>query len=64
MPFVSGSQQRWGNSPAGKKALGGQAKVDEWNNATDQANLPDKAQPPKPKGGALRGMARKAISNI
>jgi len=34
MPFVSRAQQRWGNSPAGKKALGGQAAVDEWNSAT------------------------------
>src|ERR1700722_15514141 len=34
MPFVSRAQQRWGNSPSGREALGGQAAVDEWNSAT------------------------------
>lgn len=33
-PFVSKAQQRWGNSDAGQKALGGKAKVAEWNNDT------------------------------
>lgn len=42
MPFVSRAQQRWGNSPAGRKALGGQSAVDEWNNATDFSSLPER----------------------
>src|SRR5208282_1197015 len=42
MPFVSRAQQRWGNSAAGRKALGGQAAVDEWNQATDFKRLPQR----------------------
>ena len=38
MPFVSRAQQRWGNSPVGRKALGGQAAVDEWNDATPKGD--------------------------
>ena len=41
MPFASKAQQRWGNSPAGIKALGGAGAVSEWNNSTP-SNLPDK----------------------
>lgn len=40
MPFVSRQQQKWGNSPAGKKALGGQAAVNEWNSATKGKSIP------------------------
>lgn len=40
MPFVSKAQARWGNSPAGHKALG---DVDEWNSATDFSHLPEKS---------------------
>lgn len=41
MPFVSKAQQRWGNSPAGKKALGS-AGVAEWNAATKGKKLPQR----------------------
>jgi hypothetical protein len=44
MPWKSKAQQRWGNSPAGKKALGGQSAVDEWNQATDFGDLPEVAK--------------------
>lgn len=40
MPFVSKAQARWGNSPAGRKALG---DVSEWNNSTDFKSLPERA---------------------
>lgn len=40
MPFVSKAQARWGNSPAGHKALG---DVDEWNHATDFSSLPERS---------------------
>lgn len=40
MPFVSEAQRRWGNSPAGIKALGGNKKVAEWNAATKGRKLP------------------------
>jgi hypothetical protein len=51
MPWKSKKQQAWGNSPAGVKALGGKAKVDEWNQATEEqpggfAALPKKIKSP------------------
>lgn len=48
MPFKSKAQQRWGNSPAGLKALGGKAKVSEWNSSTPK-KLPIKVSK-VPKG--------------
>lgn len=42
MPFASRAQQRWGNSPAGVSALGGKAKVGEWNAATNFDKLPER----------------------
>jgi hypothetical protein len=39
VPFVSKAQARWGNSPAGRKALG---DVGEWNSSTDFSHLPEK----------------------
>lgn len=44
MPFVSRAQQRWGNSPAGRRALGGQNAVDEWNSATPSgSSVPERS---------------------
>ena len=40
MPFVSDAQRRWGHTPEGEKALGGPAKVAEWDNATKGMKLP------------------------
>jgi len=39
MPWASKAQARWGHSPAGLKALGGAAKVAEWDNATPKGSL-------------------------
>lgn len=50
MPFVSKQQEKWGNSPTGIKALGGKAKVQEWNASTDQSRLPEKVGSSKSKG--------------
>ncbi len=41
MPFKSKAQQRWGNSPAGHKALG-EKGVKEWNTATAGKRLPER----------------------
>lgn len=38
MPWKSKKQMAWGNSAAGRKALG-KAKVDEFNEATEQAGI-------------------------
>jgi len=50
MPFKSKAQERWGNSPLGKAALGSGLK--EWNSASKGLKLPEKV-------GALR---KKALS--
>ena len=44
MPFLSKAQQRWGNSPAGVKALGGKAKVAQWDGATNFGKLPERVK--------------------
>lgn len=44
MPFVSDAQRRWGHSEAGMRALGGPAKVAEWDAATRGKVLPEHAQ--------------------
>lgn len=48
MPWLSKAQQRWGHTPSGAKALGGAAKVAEWDGATDFSKL-------KPRGKAPKG---------
>jgi len=42
MPFQSKAQQRWAHTASGEKALGGPAKVQEWDDATDFSHLPQK----------------------
>ena len=41
MPWKSKAQERWGNSPAGHKALGDQA-VSEFNQASKGAKIPER----------------------
>lgn len=53
MPWKSNKQAAWGHSPAGVKALGGPAKVKEWDSAT----LASKAVRRK----SVRGMSLKAL---
>jgi hypothetical protein len=48
MPFKSKAQERWANTPEGKKALGGQSAVDEWAHGTNYSKLPDHVKPKKP----------------
>ena len=55
MPWASKSQARWGHSPTGVKALGGAAKVSEWDQATPKGSLPDK----KPPGALLAARKKK-----
>lgn len=43
MPFKSKAQQKWAYTKAGTKALGGPAKVAEWQKVTGKAKLPAKA---------------------
>ena len=46
MPWVSAAQRRWGNSPAGHKALG-DAGVSEWNAASKGQHPPERAMKEK-----------------
>lgn len=55
MPFVSEAQQAWGNSPAGRAALGA-AGVKEWNEATKGKSLPHKITNSKPEETRKRGL--------
>lgn len=41
MPFKSKAQRQWGHSQAGMKALGGAAKVAEWDRST-KGRLPER----------------------
>lgn len=40
MPFKSVKQQRWAHTDAGEQALGGPAKVAEWDQASKGLSLP------------------------
>lgn len=44
MPWKSKAQARWGHTAAGKKALGGEAGVHEWDTATHGKKLPEKVK--------------------
>lgn len=44
MPWKSEAQRKWGNSPAGIKALGGKKNVAEWNRATEGKKIPPKVK--------------------
>ena len=49
MPFESKAQNAWAHTAEGTKALGGAAKVKEWEGATDYSHLPQK----KAEGGPV-----------
>ena len=51
MPWLSKKQAAWGHSPAGEKALGGPAKIAEWDSATTAGSLPERAGSLRPKKG-------------
>src|SRR5579872_6079469 len=61
MPYESLKQERWAHTAGGTKALGGPAKVHEWDEATKGRNLPMYAKGSKPqdaayaKGGSVLG---------
>lgn len=49
MPYESDAQRRWAHTPSGIKALGGPAKVAEWDAASKGMKPPErKAAVPKP----------------
>lgn len=42
MPFLSAAQSRFMHTPAGTRAIGGSAKLREWEGATDYSKLPER----------------------
>lgn len=42
MPYKSDAQRRWAHTPKGKKALGGDEKVAEWDAASKGKKLPER----------------------
>ncbi len=59
MPFQSRAQQRWGHTKAGEEALGGPAKVAEWDAATKGKDIPERvakeSHAPHNHGGRASG---------
>lgn len=49
MPYKSKAQERWAHTDKGKKALGGSAKVAEWDAASKGKALPEKVAKPSKK---------------
>ena len=58
MPFRSKAQNAWAHTPAGEKALGGAAKVKEWEHATDYSKLPEHVSKPKKEEKQYRHVTR------
>jgi hypothetical protein len=56
MPYKSLAQERWAHTKTGLKALGGAAKVAEWDSASKGMKFPRKV---KPSGGILSGVVKK-----
>jgi hypothetical protein len=44
MPYKSDQQRKWAHTEAGKKALGGEAAVHEWDEASKGKDLPKYAK--------------------
>lgn len=42
MPYVSDQQRKWAHTEKGMKALGGKAKVAEWDKESKGLDLPKK----------------------
>lgn len=49
MPYKSDAQRKWAHSASGIKALGGKAKVAEWDAASKGKKLPKKIKKNKSK---------------
>jgi len=47
MPYTSDAQRRWAHTASGEEALGGPAKVAEWDAASKGMKLPEKVKPKK-----------------
>ncbi len=48
MPYVSDQQRKWAHTKEGTKALGGESKVAEWDQASKGKHLPYKVKKRRP----------------
>jgi hypothetical protein len=53
MPYKSIQQERWAHTASGLKALGGKAKVHEWDQASKGKKLPRRVKKTKHKVGRI-----------
>lgn len=44
MPYKSEAQHKWAHTAAGRKALGGAAKVAEWDRASKGKRVPERVK--------------------
>jgi hypothetical protein len=58
MPYESDAQRRWAHTASGEKALGGPAKVHEWDEASKGKDLPERKH--SMKGYATAGLGHAA----
>lgn len=58
MPYVSEAQRRWAHTPTGTKALGGKAKVAEWDRESKGKSRPERKKR-KSHADAMYGHLRK-----
>jgi hypothetical protein len=42
LPYLSEAQRKWAHTESGKKALGGESAVEEWDKATKRKKLPER----------------------
>lgn len=59
MPYKSDSQRKWAHTASGMKALGGEEKVNEWDQASKGLSLPDHIKPHGSSGNYLKHLYRK-----
>ncbi|CAK0741411.1 hypothetical protein CCP1ISM_130004 [Azospirillaceae bacterium] len=65
MPYRSESQRRWAHTATGKKALGGEAGVREWDEATKGKELPEKVEKSSSfKAEDFQNIKRPSIENL
>jgi len=57
MPWKSEAQRRWGHTAKGRRALGGEKAVREWDKASAGVKLPEKVAVTKAR---MRGRKRNA----
>ena len=60
MPYASERQRRWAHTRRGKKALGGAARVSEWDKASEHMRLPERANEPPERTTRTAEMRRRA----